>query len=236
VRAALAAGEPSVNHMEQIALDMSSLLRSVFPELRASAPRLCRGGLVSRMRTGGKVLFEAYGPGAWGIAAQCASDTVRGWGAMAIGAAEELSLAGRLALIRPFADDPHFAVREWAWLSVRPHIVRDPCGAIAALCSWTGDPSPRVRRFASEATRPRGVWSAHIPVLKQTPQLGLPVLEPLFEDPSVYVQNSVGNWLNDASRTSPQWVVQTCERLVAGESEATTRIRRRALRTLRAAA
>jgi len=130
-----------------------------------------------------------------------------------------------------FADDRHFAVREWAWLSLRPHVIGELQAALAQLPEWSADSSHNVRRFASEVTRPRGVWSGHIPELKAAPHLGMPVIEPLFADPSRYVQDSVGNWLNDASRTQPAWVLGVCDGM-ATESQATERIRLRALRTI----
>lgn len=165
------------------------------------------------------------------------SDTARSWAAFATaGLHEGGPIAAALAAARPFAADGHFGVREWAWLAVRPAIAADIAAALAVLTAWTGDPDANVRRFAVESTRPRGVWCAHIPRLKERPEVAEGLLEPLRADPSVYVQDSVSNWLNDASKTRADWVRSLCARWTAqSPSAATARITRRALRTLRAA-
>jgi 3-methyladenine DNA glycosylase AlkC len=156
------------------------------------------------------------------------NDTVRGWAAYVLAAAPGLDLESRLDRMKPLAADPHFAVREWAWLAVREEIARDIRESIHLLTPWTCDPSPNVRRFASEATRPRGVWCAHIEELRRRPELGLPILEPLRFDRSRYVENSVANWLNDASKTRPDWVRKIC----AAWEEDAPYIARRASRSI----
>jgi 3-methyladenine DNA glycosylase AlkC len=161
------------------------------------------------------------------------SDTVRGWACFLVAARPQQSLDARLSAIRPLADDLHFGVREWAWLALRPHLAADLDRAIHVLAGWALAPSDRIRRFASEAIRPRGVWSAHITALRQHPERAFPVLEPLRADPSRYVQDSVGNWLNDAAKDQPARVQDLCARW-GRESPvaATAYICKRALRSV----
>jgi len=81
--------------------------------------------------------------------------------------------------------------------------------------------------------RPRGVWAAHIPALKERPELGETILHPLHTDPSNYVQDSVANWINDAAKTRPDWAIELCGRWAAeSDSAATARIVKRALRSV----
>lgn len=217
--------------VEMLAVDLSVLMRRCVPAASPAALSAAEG-IVAKMQAGGRALAALPALQQRRLISH-PSDLVRGWAAYAIGLRDDLDLADRLTAIRPFADDPHMGVREWAWMAVRGAIASDPRQAIAQLAAWTGDPSERLRRFASEATRPRGVWCAHITALTAAPALGLPILAPLRADPAKYVQDSVGNWLNDASKHQPGWV----RTVVAGWQRdspvaATTRIAKRALRTL----
>lgn len=160
------------------------------------------------------------------------SDVARCWATQWI-PLSGLALAEQLDAVRRFAADPHFGVREMAWMAVRDATIRSLDEALTLLFPWVADADPNIRRFASELTRPRGVWCAQIERLKAEPWLALPLLERLRADPSRYVQNSVANWLNDASRTQPGWVEDTCAHWLARSDVPETRyIARRAMRTL----
>ncbi|KTS82341.1 DNA alkylation repair protein [Paenibacillus jamilae] len=161
------------------------------------------------------------------------SDSIRCWAAYIIGIDSRLSLEEKLAGIRPFAADSHFGVREIAWMAMREPIFLQLDEALALLNSWVRNEDANIRRFAIELTRPQGVWAKHIPELKEHPELALPLLEAVQSDPVKYVQDSVGNWLNDASKTNPEWVTQVCDTwLMTSDTKETKRIVTRAQRSL----
>lgn len=233
--------------VEWLALDLAQLVEAVAQDVglarvsaqvAARAREVAEAGITVRMRAVGSAVHAAIGTPKQRervVAALAAhrSDTVRGFAAYAIDADESFDLAQKLARVRPLAADAHFGVRELAWLAVRPSIATEVERAIEILAVWSRDQDPNVRRFASESTRPRGVWCAHIAVLKEKPALGLPVLEPLASDPSRYVQDSVANWLNDAAKSDPCFVKDLVTRWTsASKSNATSYIARRASRGL----
>ena len=65
---------------------------------------------------------------------------------------------------------------------------------LKAIESWTQDTDHRVRRLASESTRPRLPWSPRITLELDA---ALPVLERLYTDSSRFVTRSVANHLHD---------------------------------------
>lgn len=235
--AQLNAGEPARNLTECLAVDFAELMQAAAPQVGAEAIAALRAqagkGISKRMALAARILQESLGSDAFKQLKAHRSDTVRGWACFMVGTTPDLALNKRLSMIRPLADDAHFGVREWAWLAVRPQLAAELNTAIQLLQPWTGDPSERVRRFACESLRPRGVWCAHIAALKADPGRALPLLEPLRADPAVYVQDSVANWLNDASKDQPDWVRGVCARWSKGRpAEATQRICKRALRSI----
>lgn len=222
---------------EALAIDFSLLVRHIglngtFPDaettLAAAVPYMQRMKLVG--------IWIAHEFGRHGVHSlrTHASDTVRCWGAFATESLTGLSLASRLKVVRPFANDPHFGVRECAWMAVRNHLALDLPAAVRLLEPWSREPIENIRRFAIEVLRPRGVWCAHLQELKESPQLVRPLLDNVSQDESRYVQNSVANWLNDAAKSQPAWVVDVCaEWQRSSSSKATGYICRRALRSLK---
>lgn len=160
------------------------------------------------------------------------SDSVRCWTSYIVGI-EEATISSKLQAIKKFAADDNFGVREISWMALRQDIDTHLKEAILILAGWTNDPNVNVRRFASEATRPRGVWCKHIEKLKENPELGLPILEPLKSDSEKYVQDSVANWLNDAGKTQPDFVKHVCARWdKESPTKETAYILKKALRNL----
>lgn len=218
VRRLLECGELSTaNFMEQIALDLDVLLRSELPGV-GKGPSLSHLPLKARLRCAAARLAAVVQPSQIFRSVELKCDTVRAIGALAIGTNPSIEPAARLTLLEPFADDPHFAVREWAWIGLRDELGDSVVDLLPDLTRWSHAEAARLRRFASEITRPRGVWSRHLRALRVEPALAVDLLTPLANDPDRYVQTSVGNWLNDASRDHPEWVRSTCQSWLAQTS------------------
>lgn len=161
------------------------------------------------------------------------SDSVRCWAAYIIGLDQRLSFNQKLISIRPFAADSHFGVREIAWMALREPVIANVVESVDFLKEWVHDEDANIRRYAIELTRPQGVWAKHIHALKENPTMMLPLLEVVRSDSVKYVQDSVSNWLNDASKSNPDWVRQVCDQwLKDTDTKETKRIVTRAKRSL----
>ena len=216
--------EETITLVEWLAIDMPTQLRAVLPgvglaeareDLGEIANGLANDGVTKRLKGIGNALFEATqdDPQRWEIyEAQSShkSDMVRVWAAYMLTANKDIKLADRLEATRRFASDDSVAVRECAWDSFRPYVAADLDLGLRLLEGWARDPDPHIRRCAVEGTRPRGVWTLHLETLKREPALAL--LEVVRSDPSKYVQRSVANWLNDASKSRTDWVLDVCRR------------------------
>lgn len=230
---ALNAGRAETRHLaDALAVDFTILMKHIAPQ---APPFKAEGGFVGRMAQAGQFLKTQVGfrMADFKTLSTHPSDTVRGWACYG-GLLFDAPLHERVLYIQPFADDLHFGVREWAWIALRPFLMKDLDQSMDLLRPWTVSPSERLRRFACEALRPRGVWCAHIPALKKEPWRARALLDPLSNDSARYVQLSVGNWLNDASKDHPEWVQGVCaEWAEKHQNPHTDRICKRALRTIK---
>ena len=93
--------------------------------------------------------------------------------------------------------------------AVRPFILRYGEQMISTMKKWSLHQNHKVRRLASEGSRPRLPWAMGIPFLKKDPSAILPILENLKNDSSDYVRRSVANSLNDIAKDHPGVVLKT---------------------------
>lgn len=140
------------------------------------------------------------------------SDSIRCYTPYLVSLNDESDIEEKLNEVKDLIADRHFGVREVVWMALRPEIAKDLEKSIRILTEWTTHEHEYIRRFTTESTRPRGVWCKHIDKLKENPEVALPILENLKSDSSKYVQDSVGNWLNDASKSRPDFVIELCDR------------------------
>lgn len=238
----------TVNLTEWLALDQLELLaynqkslnlsKASLETIRENIGQLKKPTAMSRIKVIGATLYHEYcgTPKYEELIKRLAnhtSDTIRCYATYLISLNNDLSIEERFDQSKFLVADHHFGVREVVWMALRPMIDEHLEKSIEFLSKWSLDEDENVRRFASEATRPRGVWCKHIDTLKETPQIALPLLDPLKSDPAKYVQDSVGNWLNDASKTQADFVVNVCERwMIESPTKETAKIIKRARRTI----
>ena len=115
--------------------------------------------------------------------------------------------------------------------AVRPFIVKYGDRMLQQMLSWSVHESDKVRRLASEGTRPRLPWAMAIPALKKDPAPVLPILENLKSDPSEFVRRSVANNLNDIAKDHPNLVIDLAAKW-KGLSKETDAIIKHGCRTL----
>ena len=221
---------------EILAVDFAQIFKHCIPEVSADALACLANdagmSFTKRMETAGAILF-GHCDDAYEDFSNHKHSMIRSWSAYALACDTQRSLDEQLALIKRLADDEHQAVRECAWVALRPAIIIDIHQTLELLEPWTRSERENVRRFAVEATRPRGVWCAHSTQLKREPAYALNLLENVRSDSARYVQNAVGNWLNDASKDHPDWVSTLCERWQnESPTKETAYICKRALRTI----
>jgi 3-methyladenine DNA glycosylase AlkC len=244
-RAMSEGGLPTRNLVEWLSVERAVLLRSMWSQIDPGGA-IPGARELSQQIGGGSALQQSWrvaeylgdrwtaGSAPWQRMVSHSSDIVREWAALLVGLHPAVGFKKRLEWIQPLAQDHHPGVREIAWIALRQEVIDQLALAMERLAKWTRAADPRLRRYASEITRPRGVWAPHVTALKEDPSPGLMLLEPLKSDGDRYVANSVANWLNDASKSQPGWVLEVTHRWQReSPTSATQYIVRRALRTVR---
>ncbi|WP_343733884.1 DNA alkylation repair protein [Acidovorax sp.] len=99
---------------------------------------------------------------------------------------------------------------------IRPYLLHRQGDTLARLRDWAHDGNAHVRRLVSEGTRPRLPWAPRLPAFQANPQLALPLLDALKDDPSSYVRRSVANHLGDIAKDHPDLAVGTARTWLQG--------------------
>jgi 3-methyladenine DNA glycosylase AlkC len=237
----------SSNLMEWLAADTAVLARSVAAEISAGvlAEYLDRASInvvgltiTRRLHAIGSAIalsgisFESQD---FNFISTHKSDLVRQWACYAVNAAErEMSCEERLARTLVFAADRNMSVRETAWMAFRPYVAADENQLISRLTEVVNHRDANCRRFAIEVTRPRSVWGPHLIALKRAPEKAESLLHRVKSDAERYVQLAVANWINDASKSRPDWAISICNRWMTNPTPETAKIVKRGLRTVNA--
>lgn len=119
-----------------------------------------------------------------------------------------------------------------AEFAIRPFLITDSDKTLRQMKRWSTHRDWRVRRLASEGTRPRLPWGKQIPEYIKDPSAILPILNTLFDDPSLVVRRSVANNLNDISKDHPELAAKLASDWLSNESESATWTAKHGLRTL----
>jgi 3-methyladenine DNA glycosylase AlkC len=98
-----------------------------------------------------------------------------------------------------------------AEFSIRPFLIEHGSKCLKLLRRWAKDSSVHVRRLVSEGTRPRLPWAMRLPEFQADPNLSLPLLELLKDDPELYVRRSVANHLGDIAKDHLEVAFDVCE-------------------------
>ncbi|HEX2052617.1 MAG TPA: DNA alkylation repair protein, partial [Actinomycetota bacterium] len=125
-----------------------------------------------------------------------------------------------------------FTRLESAEFAIRPFLASDQERTLAQMYEWASDPDPKVRRLASEGSRPRLPWGKRVQSLVADPGPIVPILERLRNDPDESVRRSVANNLNDISKDHPELVIELLRRWDPQPGTNLYRLARHALRTL----
>ncbi|MEO1762832.1 MAG: hypothetical protein AAFR83_12880 [Cyanobacteria bacterium J06629_18] len=95
--------------------------------------------------------------------------------------------------------------------AIRPFILKYPDITLPRLLNWTSHPDWRVRRLASEGSRPRLPWGMQLKPFIENPSFVIGILNQLYNNPNLVVRRSVANNLNDIAKDNPDIAVETAQ-------------------------
>lgn len=121
-----------------------------------------------------------------------------------------------------------------AEFAIRPYLLAHQELTFETIHKWSKDKDWRVRRLASEGTRPRLPWGLRLKEFVINPMPIIPILDALYTDENEVVRRSVANSLNDISKNHPVLAVEIATRwLQQNSTPETMQLVKHALRTLR---
>ncbi len=179
-----------------------------------------------------KVIKQALHPCVDGAPMRAETDEqgIQGWLIMPL--AEFVGLDGAEHLPEAMALMRELTMRFTAEFGIRHLLKVDPTTCLSLIETWISDENEHVRRLASEGTRPRLPWGLRLQAFVKEPQLTLPLLEKLRDDPSEYVRRSVANHLNDIAKDHPQLILNLAHDWHMDAPEIRQKMLRHALRNL----
>ncbi|EYT52856.1 DNA alkylation repair protein [Leucobacter sp. UCD-THU] len=116
--------------------------------------------------------------------------------------------------------------------AIRPLLLHDLDRGLDRMASWTTDPDWRVRRLATEGSRPLLPWAERLPALVADPSPTRVILDALHDDAEENVRRSVANHVNDHSRGHAAFAVEVVRGWRDAGGDHLERVSRHALRTL----
>lgn len=99
-----------------------------------------------------------------------------------------------------------------AEFDIRYFLQDAPALSLAFCLELTQSSDWRLRRLASEGSRPRLPWGMRLTAMVQNPRLTWAILENLRFDPILAVRRSVANHCNDIAKDHPDWLVEQLRR------------------------
>jgi 3-methyladenine DNA glycosylase AlkC len=119
-----------------------------------------------------------------------------------------------------------------AEFAIRPFLLHDSDKTLRQMTRWSKHRDWRVRRLASEGTRPRLPWGKQITQFIKDPSDIVPILNALYDDTNLVVRRSVANNLNDISKDHPELAAKLATDWLSNKSEAAQWTAKHGLRTL----